>query len=66
MPMSSHTDKPKVARHVVRHIAVESYTDERSVANYLEGRALRPMTLARIEGAVRRLGLDELLRSVAT
>lgn len=63
-PMASPT-QTSVPRYVVRQIAVESYTDERTVSAYLCGRMSRQMTRARIEEALRRLKMTSLLRTDA-
>lgn len=51
----------------LRKIAVASEsTDERTIAAYLDGRAVRPISAERIERGLRALGFDKYVRKVST
>ena len=52
----------KLSAHQIRALSVEASCDPRSIAKYLAGTDLRPMTRARIERALRAAKLARLVR----
>jgi len=52
---------PKLTASRVRAIAVESFTDPRTVERYVAGERVMPLCAARIERALAKAGLHELI-----
>ena len=55
--------KPVLAASIARAVCVRASCDPRTLAKYLTGERIMPMTLARIEDALRVGGYGHLVRS---
>jgi hypothetical protein len=61
--MNANSKRKKLAASRLRSIAVESLTDPRTVEKYVAGDPVAPLCAARIERALARAGLQELIAS---
>jgi hypothetical protein len=57
MPTTTTEATPKADAPTLRRVAVESSTDPRTVAAFLAGRDVRPLSRERIERALKKLGM---------
>jgi len=53
--------KSALPAHLIREVAVSAESDPRTVAKLVSGERVRPMTARRIERALRKRGLRDLL-----
>lgn len=53
----------KISSHDLRRVSVRGHLDPRTIGAYLRGEVMRPLTIARVEDALRDEGLEHLVRA---